>query len=215
LSKLKEWHARALELEKHQDSAEREMHCRQWVIAEPEHSIAWYFLGNALLNAKKFPEALESFDRAVQLKPDFAEAWNNLGVTSMLTRKGSPADVFEKAIVLNPRYAEAWNNLGVSLKEIQPERSIRAYRKSIRINPDYADPWSNLADIYWRSGNPEAAIDAYLHAIAIRKDYPEAWSRLTHICRFLPDMNNRREVLDELRLLDSVRSETFARQVLP
>ena len=191
------------------------MHCQQWVIAEPDSSVAWYHLGNAFLNMKKFPEAIEPFERCVALDPGLAEAWNNLGIVSMITRKGNPVDMFAKAIALKPGYAEAWNNFGVAIKELHPERSLRAYRKAIRLKPDYADPWSNLADNYWRSGNPEAAIDAYLHAIAIRKDYPEAWSRLTHICRHLPDVGTRHEVLDELRQLDPVRSESFARQVLP
>lgn len=215
MAKPTEWRGRALELEVRQNLSELEMHCQQWAIAEPDNSAAWYHLGNARLNMKKFPESLEPFEKCVALNPGFAEAWNNLGVAAMITRKGSPADMFEKAIALNSGYAEAWNNLGVVIKEQHPERSLRAYRKAIRLKPDYADPWSNLADIYWRSGNPDAAIDGYLHAIAIRKDYPEAWNRLTHICRYLPDINIRQEVLEELRRLDPVRSESFARQVLP
>lgn len=212
---ISDWHARARELEKKKDFAELEIHCQQWVIAESENGMARYYLGNAFLNARKFTEAFNAYEQCVSLNPDFAEAWNNLGVVSMVIGKGRPADVFEKAIALNSRYAEAWNNLGVAIKEINPERSLRAYRKAIRLKRDYADPWSNLADLYWRGGNFDAAIDACLHAIANRRDYPEPWSRLTQICTQLPDIRMRQEILAELRLLDPVRSESFARQLLP
>lgn len=214
-TRITEWYARAFDLEKKKDFAELEIHCQQWGIAEPQNHIAWYYLGNAFLKAQKFTKAFDAFDRSLQIRPDFAEAWNNLGVVTMINRKGSPVDVFEKAISLNPRYAEAWNNLGVALKDVNPERSLRSYRKAIRLKKDYADPWSNLADIYWRGGNSEAAIDAYLHAIALRRDYSEAWSRLTQICSHLPDVQMCREVLAELQMIDPIRSESFARQVLP
>jgi hypothetical protein len=91
----------------------------------------------------------------------------------------------------------------------------RAIGKAHRQTRQYADPWSNLADVCWNGGNPEAAIDGYLHAIAIKKDYPEAWTRLSKICLSCPDLGMRGDVLTELQDLDPIRSESFARRVLP
>ena len=56
--------------------------------------------------------------RAVQLKPDFAEAHNNLGVAFKNQRKLDEAVAcYRRALELKPDYAEAHNNLGNALKD--------------------------------------------------------------------------------------------------
>ena len=42
-------------------------------------AVACYNRGNALLDQKRFAEAIVSYDQAIALKPDFAEAHNNRG----------------------------------------------------------------------------------------------------------------------------------------
>ena len=62
-------------------------------------------------------EALASYQRALHLKPDFAEAHYNLGIA--LQAQGQIAEAlacYQRALQLKPDYAEAHNNLGMPCK---------------------------------------------------------------------------------------------------
>jgi Flp pilus assembly protein TadD len=57
-------------------------------------------------------EAIEHYSEAVRLRPDYAEAYNNLGTA--LARKGnaaSAARAFARAIEIRPSYDAAIRNL--------------------------------------------------------------------------------------------------------
>ena len=45
---------------------------------------AYYYRGCAKVNAKKYQEAIADFEKAIELKPDYADAYFNLGRTYYL-----------------------------------------------------------------------------------------------------------------------------------
>ena len=64
----------------------------------------------------KVDEAITHYQKALQIKPDYAEAHYNLG--NALLQKGSVDEAiahYQKALQINPGYAEAHNNLGNAL----------------------------------------------------------------------------------------------------
>jgi tetratricopeptide (TPR) repeat protein len=77
---------------------------------------AIYNKGVALMHEKKFAAAIADFEAAVEAKPDFAEAHNNL---AYCLRSEGPAkyqealDHYNKAIQLNPNLAQAYEYRGV------------------------------------------------------------------------------------------------------
>jgi len=77
---------------------------------------AVYNQGVALMHEKRYAEALVDFEKAVQAKPNFAEAHNNL---AYCLRHQGPAKYaealnhYDKAIQLNPNLAEAYEYRGV------------------------------------------------------------------------------------------------------
>ena len=77
---------------------------------------AVYNQGVALMHEKKYAEALVDFEKALQSKPDFAEAHNNL---AYCLRHQGPAKYSEalghynEAIHLKPNLAEAYEYRGV------------------------------------------------------------------------------------------------------
>jgi tetratricopeptide (TPR) repeat protein len=59
--------------------------------------------------------AFESFDQAVALDPECAQAHNNRGIARQRLGQGKPALAdFNRAIELEPRYAEAYSNRGTA-----------------------------------------------------------------------------------------------------
>ncbi|GAU41920.1 hypothetical protein TSUD_25610 [Trifolium subterraneum] len=57
-------------------------------------------------------KAVECYQLALSVKPNFSQSLNNLGVVYTVQGKmDAAASMIEKAIVANPTYAEAYNNL--------------------------------------------------------------------------------------------------------
>src|SRR5439155_8176924 len=69
-----------------------------------------------LIAQGKLAEAIEHYQQAVRIRPDYAEAHNNWGV--VLTQQGKLAEAiehFQQALRIQPENAEAHNNWGVVL----------------------------------------------------------------------------------------------------
>ncbi len=61
---------------------------------------------------------MESHRRAVAVKPDYVEAYNNLALAlKKLGRSGEAAESLRRAIAVRPSYAAAYVNLGNLLRE--------------------------------------------------------------------------------------------------
>ena len=69
-------------------------------------------LGIILQDLGKFEEAENSYKKAILLKPEYPEAYNNLGNTLWALNLLDNENSFEKAISLKPEFIEAYNNLG-------------------------------------------------------------------------------------------------------
>jgi tetratricopeptide (TPR) repeat protein len=78
-----------------------------------------YDQGTALMEARRFGEALPLLRAAIDLLPDSAEAQNDLGVTlASLGRVGDALRHFERAVALKPDFAEALRNLGMARNQM-------------------------------------------------------------------------------------------------
>jgi tetratricopeptide (TPR) repeat protein len=77
---------------------------------------AHFNLGNCLYALRRRSEAASQFTLATARAPDYAEAWNNLGIVrgELGDRQGA-IDALERALVLVPHYADAHYNLADAL----------------------------------------------------------------------------------------------------
>ena len=73
-------------------------------------------MGIALKDQGKLEEAIEAYNKALSIKPDYAEAYNNMG-NALRSRKVEESHRnYKKALSINPDYTEAYNNMGNALK---------------------------------------------------------------------------------------------------
>jgi len=102
-------------------------------------------VGNQLLVHGRRKDAESNFQKAVKLNPEFAAAWNNLGVVRMTLNKNTEAaDAYKKALKIQPNYALAWYNLGVVLdRQNLYEESIKAYETAFVLDPGLLDVKKN------------------------------------------------------------------------
>jgi predicted O-linked N-acetylglucosamine transferase (SPINDLY family) len=73
----------------------------------------------------------------VQIRPDYAEAWNNRGIT--LRSRGRPAEAlesYERALQIRPDYAEVYHNRGVALQDLKRvDEALLSYTQALALNP--------------------------------------------------------------------------------
>ena len=77
---------------------------------------------------------IASYNKALSLKPDYADAYNNLG--SALHDQGNEAIIaYKEALSLKPDHANFYNN-GVAIfsKEGKLDEAIETYRRALSSN---------------------------------------------------------------------------------
>ena len=82
----------------------------------PEDPVFWAFRAKVLMGLGRNPEAIDCYRKAVELKPNYAEAHAALGDQYSMAGKTTEAiAAYEAAIKAKPDYAMAFLNLGVML----------------------------------------------------------------------------------------------------
>ena len=146
-----------------------------WTHALERNPQAWpahHNLGDAYLNAGRFPEAIVEYKEALRLGPDFVPTHYSLG-TALLRMNRVPEAIaeYEEALRLKPDWAEAHNNLGSVLASQgrMPEATAHL-EEAVRLKPDYADARNNLGNAYLIAGRFPDAIAQYRTALGIDPD---------------------------------------------
>jgi tetratricopeptide (TPR) repeat protein len=80
---------------------------RKLVGMDPKDPDSWDRLGKSLFMAKNYDEAIQCFEKSLELKPDVVEVLANLGVTSKSKGdKNRYEKVLEKLSTLDPKTAK-------------------------------------------------------------------------------------------------------------
>jgi len=136
-------------------------------------------LGEILADQKRPDEAIAEHRLALQLKPDFAEAYNNLGIV-LADSKGNFQDAtkcFEQSLRYWPDNPRAHSNLAIALA-IQGKLpdAVSHYERSLRLMPRSSETHNNLATTLLKLGKASEAMQHYQEAIRLDPDNAEARS---------------------------------------
>ena len=105
-------------------------------------------------------EAIEAYQKAIELDPRHAAAHINLGTLHYNRRDYAQAEKhYREAIASDARYALAYFDLGNVLDETGrlPE-AVETYKRAILLAANYADAHYNLALAYEKLGHPRKAL---------------------------------------------------------
>jgi tetratricopeptide (TPR) repeat protein len=162
------------------DYARMLSHAQVLVKKYPEDSLAHFVVGIAYGFLNFTADAITCYQQAIRLKPDYVDAWNNLG--AIYRESGLTIDAInsiQQAIKLKPDDADAWYNLGVVYNDSgRIADAITAYQQAIKLKPDYSSAWYNLGIIYIKAGRISDAIAAYQQTIKLKPDAYAAWDNL-------------------------------------
>ena len=96
-----------------------------------------YNRGSELLDKGEYDEAIDEFTKAIEIDPNYAEAYNNRGLAYYYTWEYDLAVAdYDKAIEIDPDYADAYNNRGNAYADNgQYDLAIADYDRAIEIDP--------------------------------------------------------------------------------
>jgi tetratricopeptide (TPR) repeat protein len=143
-----------------------------------EAFVIWNILGVAAVQTGQLNKAIIAFQRVIAIKPDYAEAYSNMGNALQDQGKLEEAiEVYIKALSLKPDYAEAYNNMGnVLLDQGKLEEAIEAFNKALSLTPDYSEAFYNMGNALKEQGKLDEATEAYYKALSIKPDYAAAYN---------------------------------------
>ncbi len=142
---------------------------------DPE-ALRHFTLGISLADEGNADLAIKEFEEAIRLRPDDADAYNNLG--SVYEGKGLydlAISQYKEAIRLKPDFVDAHYNLGIAYyKKGQYDLAISQYKEATRIRPDYVYVQLGLGLAYVQKGLYDLAISHAEQALLIDPNYKRA-----------------------------------------
>ncbi len=115
--------------------------------------VAWYEKGD-------YEKSIKYYTRAVELNPDFSEAYNNLGVSYAKQGNYSQAiKCYKKATKKELNYATPFSNLGVTFYKLgYLDRAIKYFEKAIAADPNYERAYNYKVVVLLKKGDRRKAL---------------------------------------------------------
>lgn len=125
----------------------------------------------------RFEEALDAYEKALELEPDYVLTWNNKGTALMnLNRYEEALMAFNKAIEVDSGHVLAWHNKGVILNELGcSEEALEAYNKVIELDPTDFIAWNDKSTVLVDLKRFREALEAYEKAIELSASNEKNW----------------------------------------
>jgi Tfp pilus assembly protein PilF len=144
--------------------------------SDPDDPSAHFERANAQFNHGHSELALVSYNRAIELRPDYAEAYNNRGnALRGLGRYAAALANYDRAIALKPNFVEAHYNRGRTSRDLgRPEEAVLAYDRAIALKPDLTAAHVNRGNALRDLDRPEEALASYEAAIALNPNHARA-----------------------------------------
>jgi tetratricopeptide (TPR) repeat protein len=135
-------------------------------------------LGAMYFAERRFDEAMRCYNRAIELKPEYADAHYNRAISLMLTNDdGGAVRDFDKYISLKPDSADAYINRGSEyFKTNRLPEAIQDYSKAISLKPDSAEALSSRAFVYAALHQYALALSDCSRAIELKPGFAPAWN---------------------------------------
>ncbi|MGA8234582.1 MAG: tetratricopeptide repeat protein [Candidatus Acidiferrales bacterium] len=161
---------------------------------------AWNNLGILAAREGHADEAIQNFQRALQIDPDFVISLENLGSAYRQAKRWEDAQkVLQRALQLSPDDAEA--NYGMGMVFAQRDDTEQAYeylQKALASRPAYPEALNNLGILYLRTHRAEDAEKTFQESIRVAPAFDQSYLNLARLYAIEGDTQKARAVLLEL-----------------
>jgi tetratricopeptide (TPR) repeat protein len=141
--------------------------------------------GYSLTELQRFEEAVETYERALNLHPDDAWIWARKGRTLRLLGDLDEAlNAYNKALALFPNYGWAFNGKGIVLEQLGNAEEARAcYERAAEIKPGEIWHWYNLANAQYNLEMIQESVVSLKKALELDPAHASSWAKLGQIFR--------------------------------
>jgi predicted O-linked N-acetylglucosamine transferase (SPINDLY family) len=148
--------------------------------ADPNQVEALHILAVISGQSGRSAQAIDYLHKLLSLRPDWADAHNNLGMVYIMQKRlPEAAASFQEAVRLQPNYATAHNNLGNVFRELgRPAEGAASLEEAVRIAPGYAEAHYNLGLCLQAQGRPGDALAGFRRAARLKPNYADAHFQL-------------------------------------
>lgn len=102
------------------------------IAIDPENDMRLSTLALCHQHLKDFRASEEAYKKVIALKPDYAEAYNNMGVTLQEQGKQKEAILaYSKALSLKPDYVDVYYNMGAALQNVRFRKANQQLENAI------------------------------------------------------------------------------------
>jgi tetratricopeptide (TPR) repeat protein len=143
--------------------------------------------GSCLCETRDFNASISSFETAILIKPDYAEALFNLGVAHQkLNQPNMAIESYEKALVIQHAYPSVHHNLGIIyFQKDQLNSAIKSFEWAVAYSPNYSEAYYNLGAAFQKNRQFGDAKKQFEKAIAINPNYAQAYESLGLLCEII------------------------------
>jgi len=121
-------------------------------------------------------DEIRYFEKAIKIKPDFAKAYNNLGIAYQRRRNYEKAiEMYKKAIFFNPNLPAPHANLGNVYAALERyQEAEKELKRAIELRKTDPYFYYNLGLVYYNQRNYEKAQKAFEKSISYSSNFAEA-----------------------------------------
>ena len=127
----------------------------------PADADALHYLGVLRMAQGRTVDAVELVQRALDVAPGNAVAWNSLGNILVLCKELKAAEVaYTKATTIQPNFTEAWFNLANFYRNTdQPNMAVQCFQRVIALKPTFSSAYENIALLLDKMGKPDLVVE--------------------------------------------------------
>jgi tetratricopeptide (TPR) repeat protein len=105
----------------------------------PNDERAHTFLGNSLFGTQNYKKAIEHYEKATTINPEFSQPYNQMGYAYRFLEKYEKAEkAFKKYVELIPDDPNPYHSYGELLMKVgKYDESIAQYKKALEVNPGF------------------------------------------------------------------------------
>jgi tetratricopeptide (TPR) repeat protein len=156
---------------------------RRRIAVTKNNATAYYDLGCYLESKGQIAPAMENYQLAVRISPNYTKSLNNIG--RILANEGhldEAIEYYNRALQFDPNHLSALNNLGAALAaKRQFTEAMARYEKVLRLDPNFVYARYNLGVALEAEGRWEEAVGQYTEALRLQPDYWQAHNNLGYL----------------------------------
>ena len=139
------------------------------ITEDTKNAQAWFGRGYCLCQLDRNAEAIQAFDTALKIKPDFHQAlYNKAYCLDELGRYEDAIQANDAAFKISPAKYKSLNNKGNSLARLgRYEEALQAFDDALKFNPEYPEGYFNKGVTLLAVARYEEAVQSFDTALKI------------------------------------------------